>query len=181
MTSTASSRPRASRLRAASCAGTLGGDGERDASRPRAHLEHADGTRPLVALLGGRIHALERGVHQNLGLGARDEHAALALENDVAKRHLARHVLQRLARGATLDGRVHGIELSRLERLVKVDVELHAREPADVGEQPLGGEAGVLVPLALKVAARPVEHPLDRPWLGTWHRPLLRPQCVTAS
>ena len=113
----------------------------------------------------GRIDALKGSVDQDLRLGTRDEHPALAVQHDVAEGHLAGHVLQRLAATATHHGIVHGVELGRGERLVEVHVDLDAREPGDVAYQPLRREPWVLVTLALEVPARPLENALDGPRL----------------
>ena len=160
----------------------LGGDRERDAARPGAHLEHADGLARLgVSRARHGVNALERRLNQQLRLGPRDEDPALAAQDDVAEGHLPGHVLQRLAGRTPLDRGVHLRELRGLERTVKVDVELHAREPRDGGEQPLRGETRMLVPLALEVAARPVEDTFDGPGVLRHHGPSRPPPVVTAS
>ena len=113
----------------------------------------------------GRIDALKGCVDQNLRLGARNEHPALAVQHDVAEGHLAGHVLQRLAATTTHHGVVHGIKLGRRERLVEVHVNLDAGEPGDVAYQPLCREPRMLVALALEVPARPLEDALYGPRL----------------
>ena len=117
----------------------------------------------------GGVDALERGVHQDLGLWARDEHALLAAQDNVAEGHLARDVLEGLAGGAALDAGMHAVELVRSQRAIEVDVELHTREARGVAQQPLGRVTRVLVAATPQVAAGPLEDSPDGPGLLLWH------------
>ena len=83
----------------------------------------------LSALAGGSlgtqylgIQIIENFLDEHLGLGARNEHTGGARDVDHAELRAAGDVLQRLAFGATNDGRVHGLELVRVERLVHAHI-----------------------------------------------------------
>ena len=178
--STASSRPSASRLRLASSAARsersvavtrVPGRSEAieramhpvpvptSSTRTASSPARATASSTLSSAASTRISVSGRGMST----------PALAAQHDVTEGHLTRHVLKRLPRSTTLYCRMHGGELARLERLVKVDVELHPREATHVGEQPLRRETRVLVASALKIAARPVENALDGPGLRPRH------------
>ena len=92
---------------------------------------------PLDLIVPGQLHALTGGglgaqhlgiqivqnfLDEHLGLGARDEHAGGAGNVDHAELRATRDVLQRLALGTADDGRVHGFELRRVERLVHAHI-----------------------------------------------------------
>ena len=157
----------------------LVGDGERDTARAAADLE--DPGRDAAGGLRGSVDALERGVHQDLGLGAGDEDAPLAAQDDVAKRGLARHVLEGLSGGTALDRGAHARALVRGERAVVVHIEIDPREAHDVAEQPLGRQPRVLVPVPLQKPAGPVDDLFDGPGFLCACHCSLPARCVIAS
>ena len=83
---------------------------------------------------------------QHLGLGARDEHAGAHLHGYMAEAHLAGDVLQGLALAAARHVAAQHVALVHRQRLVEPRVQLDAREPARLGQQPLRRDARVLVP-----------------------------------
>ena len=114
----------------------------------------------------GHVHMREHGIHQDLGLGTRDEHAPLTMQDYMSKRHLARHVLQWLPGTTTHDRIVHARKLVGRERTIEAGVELDAAEARHVGEHPLRREAGSPVGPPLEIADGPVEHAAYGPGLG---------------
>ena len=85
--------------------------------------------RQLNTLTGSGLGAQHLGIQivqdfldEHLGLGARNEHTGGARDVDHAKLRAARDVLQRLALRAADNGRVHGLELVRVKRLVHAHI-----------------------------------------------------------
>ena len=85
--------------------------------------------RQLNTLTGSSLGAQHLGIQiiedfldEHLGLGARNEHTGGARDVDHAKLRAARDVLQRLALRAADNGRVHGLELVRVKRLVHAHI-----------------------------------------------------------
>mgnify|MGYP006935247426 FL=1 len=68
------------------------------------------------------IQIIEDFLDEHLGLGARNEHTGGARDVDHAKLRAARDVLQRLALSAADNGRMHGLELGRVKRLVHTHI-----------------------------------------------------------
>ena len=68
------------------------------------------------------IQIIEDFLDEHLGFGARNEHTGSARDVNHAKLRAAGDVLQRLAFGATNDGRMHGLELGRVKRLVHTHI-----------------------------------------------------------
>ena len=65
---------------------------------------------------------IEDFLDEHLGLGARNEHTGGARDVDHAKLRAGRDVLQRLALSAADNGRMHGLELGRVKRLVHTHI-----------------------------------------------------------
>ena len=139
----------------------LRGDGATDAAGATANLEHL-GT---VTCSLGRINAEKRRIHQNLGLWPRNEYSPLAAQYDMAKGHLARHVLQGLSAPTAQHAIVHGSKFLGRKNATEAGVDLDAREAAGIADEPLRREARVFVTLLCKVASRPVEDAFDGPSL----------------
>ena len=85
--------------------------------------------RQLNTLTGSSLGAQHLGIQiiedfldEHLGLGTRNEHAGGARDVDHAKLRAAGDVLQRFTFSATNNGRVHGLELSRVKRLVHAHI-----------------------------------------------------------
>ena len=93
--------------------------------------------RPLDLVVPGQLNALTSGslgakhlgiqiiedfLDEHLGLGTRNEYTGGACDVDHAKLRAAGDVLQRLALGAADNGRVHGLELHSIERLVHTHI-----------------------------------------------------------
>ena len=126
--------------------------------------------RQLNTLTGSGLGAQHLGIQivqdffdEHLGLGARDEHAGGARDVDHAKLRAAGDVLQRLAFGATNDGRVHGLELGCVKRLVHAHIQVDARQARGGAQQPLGRKTGVLLAALGQVLLGPLETTLDGP------------------
>ena len=98
---------------------------------------------------------------QDLGLGARDQHAGAHLHGDMAETHLARDVLQGLALAAARDVGAQHVALPHRQRLLEIRVQLDAGKAGRLGQQPLRGQPRVLVALALEVAHRPIKGGLE--------------------
>ena len=81
----------------------------------------------------------------------------------MAKRHLAGDVLKRLSRSAPRYVAAQHLAFLQGKRLFKMGIQIDAPHTARVGQQPLRRDARVLIPLALKIAHRPVESRLDGP------------------
>ena len=145
-------------------AGALAGNGAAHATRSATNLKHADGAHSTRG-----VNALEGGVHQQLGLGTRDENALAASDVDEAEARLAGDVLERLALGAARHEAVHARKLVGGERLVKGHVKAGAILACGRAQQPLGREARMLVALAAEVASRPLEATLYGPGLFCRH------------
>ena len=85
--------------------------------------------RQLHALAGSGLGAQHLGIQivqnffdEHLGLGTRNEHAGGARDINHAELRAARDVLQRLALSAADNGRMHGLELGRVKRLVHTHI-----------------------------------------------------------
>ena len=83
----------------------------------------------LHALTGSGLGAQHLGIQvvedfldEHLGLGTRNEYTGGARDVDHTKLRAARDVLQRLALSAADNGRVHGLELGRVKRLVHAHI-----------------------------------------------------------
>ena len=111
----------------------------------------------------------ERLAHQHLGLGTGDEHAGAHLHRDMAKRHLAGDVLQRLAPAPPRHVVAQRVALLERQRPLQSGVQLDPAKPARLADQPFCRQARVLVALALKVAHRPLKGGLDGPDVAFSH------------
>ena len=126
--------------------------------------------RQLNTLTGSSLGAQHLGIQiiedfldEHLGLGARNEHTGGARDVDHAKLRAAGDVLQRLAFGATNDGRVHGLELGRVKRLVHAHIQVDTRQARGRAQQPLGRKTGMLLAALGQVLLGPLETTLDGP------------------
>ena len=98
-----------------------------DAARARAHVADERRVRALQNL--------QRGLDQQLRLGARDEHVRVHLEVEPVELLPPRDVLERLARGAAHDPRRIRATLLAVRRLVRVRDEKRRVAPQRVREQ----------------------------------------------
>ncbi len=89
-----------------------------------------------------------------LGLGPRDEGAAVDPQAHVEELDLAQEVLQGLARAALLHQRPQLLQLGLRQRALELQVELHARQPEDVADEELRVQAGVVHAPRLEKAGR---------------------------
>ena len=114
------------------------------------------------------VDVLKHAIDQNLSLRARDEHAGTALQHNVAKRHLASHVLQGLAGTTTLDTLAQDRKLTCVEGSVVIHVNLDARKTGGSAHEPLGRQTGMLVTMTLEIPAHPFKRRAHRPHIHAW-------------
>ena len=65
---------------------------------------------------------VKAGLHHGFGFRTRNEHSGTDLQVKVAERSMPGDVLQRLALSAADNGRMHGLELGRVKRLVHTHI-----------------------------------------------------------
>ena len=96
-----------------------------------------------TAVLAARGQGLAGQVDDELGLLARDEGAAVGLEEDLAEGRLAQEVLQGLAAAAPADQLTVTRKFRLLQGTVEVHVEVEALHAQHVAEEELGVQAVV--------------------------------------
>ena len=101
-------------------------------------------------------------LHEVLRLRTWDEGALVAEEDAAVEVHRAEEMLERLAGGAAFHEDAEGVEFALAEGAVEFEVEVDALFLAkDVGEEPLGIEAGALDAVLIEVAGGGCDDVLD--------------------
>ena len=136
-------------------------NGEHDCPRPRADIGKAQ-------LPRSRLCACTEGIHgelrQNLRIGTRDERIARDAEGQPHELPSAQYVGHRDMRPALLHIAAKRRQFRRLERLVKMDIEIHAIPTEHGSEQHFGIETRCLHAARAKKICRPRQQFLYRPY-----------------
>ena len=109
------------------------------------------------------IDPFERRIDEDLRLRTGNQHTLLAAQDDVPKRHLSCHVLERLSPAPPQHRIMHESKLRLVERTVEADIDLDPREAGRIADEPFGRKPWMLVSLALEIVGAPLEHAPDSP------------------
>ena len=132
----------------------------READGPRAR---ADVSKAQRLLARHRPQAVDGGLHEDLGVGARHESVSSDLESQPHELLLAEDLRDGHAQDALFDHLAVSGELPGLQRLVEVHVEIDALLLEHVREQHFRVEARRFDALVLEVLLRPLQDAADGP------------------